>query len=403
MKHEFLKTALFVAAAVALAITAAWVDPGSARPEILSDEGEPLFPGFREVDQVKAIEVVDYNEEQAVARPLKVEFRNNRWLLPSHNDYPAEAGDRLAKAAGAFLGLKKDTVVSDLIEDHAQYGVIDPLDASTGSLSGRGTRVTLRDEQGGVLADVILGRAVPEKEGFRYLRLPGQKRTYGVKTEADPSADFADWVEDNLLRLAASEIRQITVNSYSIDETFGRLANARRVVITKDGGSWKSEGDYTPNQAAIRATVNTLASIRIAGARPKPEPLARQLRDGQLEMTLETMMSLRQRGYFLTQTGQLLSNEGEVMVETSRGLLYTLRFGEIVSGGAVSAEEQEDSGTGQQDRYLFVTVSHSAERAAKYGGDAASGQRDAAYLSRKFADWYYVISGADFAQLRLRQ
>lgn len=404
MKTELTKTALFVFAALALVAAASWIEPQTASPEILSDEGEPLFPQFRDILAVRAIEVVDYDEAEAVARPLKVEFRKGRWILPSHNDYPAEAADRLDKTAGALLGLRKDIVVSDLVEDHGKYRVIDPLDMNVASLAGRGKHVTLRNELGDVLADMVLGKPVPEHEGYRYVRLPDQKRVYGVKTDADPSARFEDWVEQNLLQIAASQVRRVTVNNYSIDENFGRIANAERVVLTKDGNDWRTDGDRKVSRGAAQSAVSALAAIRIVGARPKPTSLADALRDGQLEMTLETVMSLRQRGFFLTPTGRLLANEGEVMVETSRGLLYTLRFGEIVSGAARAAAngEAEKTDTGEQDRYMLVTVSYDAEREKKYGGAPNRNEQTARWLGRKFADWYYVISGKDFARLRLR-
>jgi hypothetical protein len=398
MRSELGKTALFVAAALLLVVIANWVEPEAARPEIFSDQGEPLFPQFRDVMAVKAIEVVDYDETQAVARPLKVEFRKGRWVLPSHNDYPAEAADRLAKTSAALLDLHKDLVVSDRIEDHAAYGVIDPLDMNATSLAGRGKRVTLRDEQGEVLADMVLGKAVPEHEGYRYARMPGQKRIYGVKTDADPSAGFADWVEANLLRISSDQLRKITVNSYSVDETWGRVRNLEQTVLTRQGDNWTGGGARKPGKSAIQAAVDALSSIRIAGARPKPRPLAEQLRRGRLEMTLEAVMSLRQRGFFLTPTGQLLANEGEVLVETSQGLRYTLRFGEIVSGAAdtPTGGESEQQDTAEQDRYMFVMVSHDPS-------GAAGGERLAETLTRKFADWYYVISGEDFNKLRLKR
>ena len=396
MKSEFGKTSLFVIAALALAVVAAWVEPPEANPGILIDEGEPLFPEFRDVAAVQAIEVFAYNEEEAVVRPLKLEFRDGRWVLSSHNNYPAEAGDRLAKTAAALLGLHKDMVVSDRIEDHATYGVIDPLDNAVASLAGRGKRVTLRDGRGDVLADLVLGNPVEAREGYRYVRPPGAKRVYGVKTDADPSANFGDWVEDNLLRLSSSQLRRITVNSYSIDETLGRLANLRRIVATRSGDKWTSEDTGQASQSEIQAAASALVSIRIVGARPKPRPLAEQLRAGNLELTLESVMSLRERGYFLAPTGQLLSNEGEIQADTSQGVVYTLRFGEIVSGSADNAAEDG------QDRYLFVTVRHDPELAQKYGG-AGDGAAVARSLGRKFSDWYYVISAADFARLRMKR
>jgi hypothetical protein len=404
MKNELAKTAIFLFAGIALVVAASWIEPEAARPQIFSDQGEPLFPRFRDVEGVKAIEVVDYDETEAVARPLKLELRKGRWILPSHDDYPAEAGDRLAKSAGALLDLKKDIVVSDSIEDHARYAVIDPLDTNVASLAGRGKRVTLRDGQGEVLAEMVLGKADAEHKGYRYVRLPGQKRVYSVKTDAEPSARFEDWVEANLLRVSSADIRKITVNSYSIDESMGRLANVERIILTKDGSQWKSEGPRRASPGVIQALVDTLSGLHVVGARPKPKPLAEQLRTGSLQMTLDTVMSLRQRGFFITPTGQLLANEGETLFETSRGLLYTIRFGEIVSGSGPAGSEtsKQKSDSGEQDRYAFVTVSYSPERQTQYGG-SPGGDSLARSLSQKFADWYYVISGADFAKLKLRR
>src|SRR5258708_39114746 len=97
-------------------------------------------------------------------------------------DYRADARARLAKTAGGLLDLKKDAPVSDRVEDQSQYGVLDPLDAKNASLTGRGKRVTLRDAGGITVAELILGRSVKDKPGYRYVRLPGQKRTYAVKS-----------------------------------------------------------------------------------------------------------------------------------------------------------------------------------------------------------------------------
>ena len=151
--NELTRTGLFVAAAAGLIAAAGWIRPESATSEIYSDTGQAFFPSFRNVDAVKAIEVVDYDETEAVARPLKVEFRKGRWLLTSHSDYPAEARDRLARTAASLLDLKKDTPATDRIEDHAKYGVLDPLDAKNPALQGRGKRVTLRDAGGVTLAE----------------------------------------------------------------------------------------------------------------------------------------------------------------------------------------------------------------------------------------------------------
>lgn len=402
MKRQALITFAFLASAIGLTLAAVWVEPEARRPAIFSDQGEALFPGFRDVLAVKAIEVVDYNESDAVARPLKVEFRKGKWVLPSHYDYPAEARDRLAKTAGALIDLKKDIVASDRVEDHGKYGVIDPLDAKVASLTGRGKHVTLRDGSGAVLVDLILGDPVKERPGYRYVRVPNQKRVFSVKTDADPSAKFEDWADGSILRISPSQVRAITVLNYSVSESAGQLVNPQRIVLRKNGDQWSMEAGPTPKAAVVQALVGTLANLRISGVRPKPPELARQLQEKSgLQMSLEVMMSLRQRGYFITPDGRLLANEGETQVETESGVLYTLRFGEIAGAeGDAKPDIKDPAKAAEEKRFLFITAAYDAARAAKYGSTGGNGEAVADALRKRFAEWYYVISGSDFGRLR---
>jgi hypothetical protein len=370
--RESIKTAAFVAAALALGIAAAVVQPESATPSFFRDQGAAFYPKFTDPQAARTIEVVDYDESTATATPLKVQFDRGHWVIASHYDYLVEIGDRLAKTAASLLDLKKDIVRSDSVQDHALLGVIDPLDAKAG-LAGRGKRVTLRDAHGQVLADYILGKPAQGKSGYRYLRVPGEKRTYAVKTDADPSARFADWVNAGVLRIAGGSIRKITVNHYNIDTAAGRLSNAVRTALTPENAQWKP-------------MVATLDGLKIVDVRPKPPSLAQGLRSGQLELSLETAVSLRQKGYFLSPDGRLFATEGDMTVETANGVLYSLRFGDV-------------AGTGGDNRNLFVTASFDPARAGSYGGDAGAGERQAKELNARFAGWYYVISGKDFQKL----
>ncbi|MCC7157342.1 MAG: DUF4340 domain-containing protein [Bryobacterales bacterium] len=402
---QALITLAFVVGALGLTIAAVSVEPEARRPSIFSDQGEELFPAFRDVLAVKALEIVDYNEAGAVASPLKVEFRKGKWILPSHYDYPAEARDRLAKTAGALLDLKKDIVASDRVEDHARYGVIDPLDTKVASLTGRGKHVTLRDGSGAVLVDVILGEPVKERPGYRYVRLPDEKRVFAVKTDADPSARFEDWADGSILRVSPAQIRSVNILNYSVNESTGQLVNPQRIALRRSGDQWAFEGGGTPNAPTVQALLNTLANLRISGVRPKPPELARQLREkAALEMSLEVVLSLRQRGYFLTPDGRLLANEGETQVESGNGVAYTLRFGEIAGAeGEAKPEIKDPAKAAEEKRFLFVTASYDAARAARYGTTGGNGEAVANAARARFADWYYVISGAEFTRLRPRR
>jgi len=386
---ERTKTAAFALAAAAMAVAASVVEPERYTPRMLSDQGEAFYPQFRDPQTAKTIEVVDYDESTATARPFKVEFQKGRWVIPTHNNYVVDASARLARTAAALVDLKKDAVVSDSVQDHAKYGVVDPMDSKVGGLTGRGKRIVLRDSHGELLADFILGKPVAGKPGQRYVRTPGQKRVYAVKTDADPSARFADWVNADLLRIASNTIRRVLIVSYSIDERMGRLANMEQVQLAQDGGKWTLVGAAKFSEGPVRAMASTLDGLRIIDVAAKPPALAQGLRGGQIELSLEAAMSLRQKGFFLSPQGRLLANEGEMIVETANGVAYTLRFGET---------------TGKDDgRYLMVTASWDAARAAKYGDASGSGERIAKDLSARFADWYYVISGEDFKKLRLKR
>ncbi|MBL8221538.1 MAG: DUF4340 domain-containing protein, partial [Bryobacterales bacterium] len=316
---ELLKTGAFVAAAAVLSTIAVYTEPERRTAAIFSETGTTFFPEYKRPQDVKTIEVVDYDEATAAARPFQVAFEKGRWILPSHFNYVIDVGDRLVKTAGALVDLQRDNVVSEAVSDHAKYGVIDPLDQKNPSLTGRGKRVTLRDARKDVLADFILGKPVEGKAGMRYVRAPNEKRVYAVKTEADPSANFADWVNSGLLRIASANLRKVTVVSYSIDEQFGRLANMEQVALTKEGTNWTMAGAAGFNRSVVNAMVTTLDSLRISDVRPKPPSMAEGLKTGRLEMSLEGAMSMRQRGFFLTPQGRLLANEGEMIAELANG------------------------------------------------------------------------------------
>ena len=72
-----------------------------------------------------------------------------------------------------------------------------------------------------MLADFIIGKEVRDRPGQRYVRVPGQKRTYGVNVKVDLSTRFADWIETNLLKLDASRIRSVTFDNHKVDPERG--------------------------------------------------------------------------------------------------------------------------------------------------------------------------------------
>jgi len=140
-----------------------------------------------------------------------------------------------------------------------------------------------------------------------------QKRTYSVKTEGEPSARFADWVNAGLLRMPTASIRKVSITSYMLDLFTGALAGREDVTLVRNNGEWKSENGQPIKQDVAKAMAATLDSLKIVDARPKPAALAKDLRAGQITLTGETAAALRQSGFFITQTGRILASDGEMV------------------------------------------------------------------------------------------
>ncbi|WP_435015444.1 DUF4340 domain-containing protein [Tundrisphaera sp. TA3] len=466
MNREMSKTLVFVAVAVVM-IGAAYFTHAdrSVTSSAFDDQGQKFFPEFTDPNACTTLEVVDYDPATADILPFKVTLKNGKWTIPSHYDYPADAKQRLVDTASGVLDLHKDSIRSDRTEDHADFGVIDPLDTkATASLKGIGKKVTLRDASDNVLAEFIIGQPVKDHPEQRYVRVPGQKRTYGVNVKVDLSTRFADWIETNLLKLDASKVHRVVIDHKKFDPDTGRLIPGEVVTLTrKDASSpWALEGmpeGKETNTETLSALTTALADLKIAGIRPKPEGLTGDLKEAPGEVkptTRQALLSLVAKGFYPTKQG-LLSNQGEVTVSTDEGVVYTLRYGEAffgagneLSSGETKSAEAEKGKDATKDkppgategRYLFATaafdpslipppkpptgdaafpddpfhydegdskilVESQAEKdrvaalQAEQDKVIADGQKKAKELSDRFAPWYYVTPNEGFRAIVL--
>src|SRR5271166_4047208 len=449
--NELSKTLVFSAVALVLC-GAAFVSTRdrSVRDEAFNDQGQPFFADFKDPLACTDLEVVDFDPSTATASRFQVKFEDGKWVIPSHYRYPADARDRLSKTAAAVMDLAKDTVRSDRAEDQEEMGVIDPLDTKTTTLKGRGKRITLRDSSEKVLADFIIGNEVKDKTGQLYVRVPGQKRTYGVKVKAEPSTRFADWIETNLLKLEASHIRKIEFDNYKVNLDQGYQRGEVLDIDRKDASAGWTMAGLSADQE--------LDSDKLG-----------------IKLTATTVASLQSKGFYMTKDGQLLSNQGDVRVYTDEGVVYTLRFGEVffgtgdelTAGAPDDAEKKVSDKTGSKEkdktkkaegttenRFVMVTVAFDptlipkpksdddkekeqpaakpgqplevpanpfapdpndpkylaeqkqakerAEREQKdYEKKIADGKKRVAELTDRFAAWYYVTPGDSFRSINL--
>jgi hypothetical protein len=442
---EIKKTMTFGAVALGLVLLAALSAPKKTTPDAFLDRGEPFFAEFTDPNVATTLEVIEFGEDTGSARPFKVTFVDGRWTIPSHHDYPADGKDRLAKTAAGVIGITKDDFRSDNVSDHEMCGVIDPLDDTNPTLKGRGKRVTIKGESDEVLADFIVGKKLEDRDKFHFVRIPGQKRVYAARVDVDLSTKFEDWIEKDLLQVERADIDQVILRDYSINERTLRVDIRDTVVVNKVDDEWRMErsGGTEVDDSKMSGLLSAIDDLNIVGVRPKPPGVSESLRRVELGLPISQsdLLSLQSRGYYFTRDGKLLSNEGELQVRTNAGVIYTLRFGEVLygSGEAITAgtESSDDISSGPgENRYLFITVdfdpSHSpeppkptntdfdskaesewtnADRENKELADKhkeweekhSEGEEQASELSARSAKWYYVISADSFEKIHLRR
>lgn len=433
-------TVIMVLAALATAAGAYQMRPQELPPATFEDTGEALFADFTDPTLATSLEVVTWDEDAAEAMRFSVEQKEGRWVIPSHNDYPADGTERMGKAAASFIGVNKDIYYGDNAADHPAFGVLEPTGAE-GKGDEKGKRITIKDSSGTALVDVIVGKSIPDKQGYYYVRFPEEKRVYGSQLQLDISTNFTDWIEKDLLHVERDEIVRVLYDPYQVDEAKGKVVGSSPILAEIDDAAEGGRKEWIPadgvelpsgktlDSAKVRQIVTAIDNIKIVGVRPRPQPL--------------TFQALQSKGFFVTPDGRrLFGNEGEARVITKDGLVYTLYFGEVTfeSGLALTAgvgeeeneegeqgEEGDDTSTKQANRYMFVDVAYDegldttlgassdsvSEEEDDADGDGAqdaaeeaddekkklAGRERAEKLRRRFDEWFYVISDTSFKQI----
>jgi hypothetical protein len=371
--------------AVVLAVaTTAWTWWPKAETEAgeSAEQGQLLTRAGKEVsaDKVAALRVVIWDDKLKAAQGIKVEKKAGEWIIPSHFDYPADAEKRVGDTAGAVLNVPQGQLITSNVTEHAEYGVIDPLDpGSDSSQASIGRRVTLWDTTGAELVDVIIGKQVPNAQ-VHYVRRATESAVYTAEVQPRSlKASFAEWVQVDPLRIADADIRTLAVQPYSITEEKiagpGGFPTTRmsvkpereiRLKKDKDAQDWAVEEPLpgeTLKADAASALMRAASGLKLTGVQPfSREKLQAR---GIAPAAPQARAQLKNSGTLLVRDGQgeftLLANEGELRIGTKDGLVYYLLFGEIsATEDAEKAKEDEDKTS--SDRFMAVFVDYRPER-----------------------------------------
>ncbi len=386
--NEISKTLTFVSVAAAVVLLAVFTRPvlHTVNPDDL--RGQPLYPDFKDPLAVTSLEIVEFDDETATVHPFlvkQVEVKGvTRWVIPSHDNYPADAKDQVASAAAGMMGLKILEVAGDQRRDQREYGVIDPdPKALRVGATGVGERIVMQDKDGKELLALVIGKEVPDRPGLRYVRKVGENPVCVVEINTSKlSTKFDDWIERNLLGITTWDMRRLWFRDYSVDELNAALIQRgdMRIAYDDDGqqhwkliedrkyeaGKWttvKLAEDDELNAAKLGEMKTALDDLKIVDVRLKPAGLSADLKAAaDFADQQEAVQSLARKGFFVAKLDkrvELFSNEGEVRVTMKDGVEYVLRFGEIAVGSAVKKDKPKEGEEAKQpdngvNRYLFV-------------------------------------------------
>jgi hypothetical protein len=365
---------------------------------------KPLFPELSDASKAASLEIVSFDEDTATLAPFKVVKSGGVWVLPSHQNYPADAKDQLAAAATELVDRPILEVVSTSPGDHELYGVKEPdADKVAVGETGVGQLVEIRDASGNKLARLIVGKEFKRPVGadaagrtIRFVRRAGQDPVYRVELDTSKfTTKFDDWIEKDLLKLSPWDVTRLTIDdstaAFEFDPARGpSVSRDRKSLIElayddKDAawsvvkltdfaqGNKPEPAELTADERLASAKLNelrqALGDLTIIDVARKPAGLSAELKaDEKFANDEEAVLSLAQRGFFPIQSGEVLSSSGETVVGMKDGVEYLLRFGNAVAvtgDGEAEAEKATETPSGTGGRYLFVLARFNENLLAK--------------------------------------
>ena len=346
-----------------------------------------------DAEKASSLEIIRYDDELATLYPFKVIKSGGVWVLPSHQNYPADAKDQLAAAATELVDLKTLDEVTSRAIDHELYGVIEPdQEKIKPGMTGIGQMIEIRDASGSKLARLIIGKEDKQSgvgggsRRLRFVRKAGQDPVYRVEIDTSKfTTRFGDWIEKDLLKLTPWDIRSVELDNYSLSavESGGRLEvrqqRDEKISLEYDDkeSSWLlSSFETFPDEESSDSVAvdlqenegidstklndlrNALGDLQIIDVARKPAGLSSDLKAAESFVNdVEAVSSLQQRGFLPLPSGLILSTEGQTVIGMKDGVEYVLRFG---AGTTVTDPGQTDSDQGDD------AAVESAETTARY-------------------------------------
>jgi len=398
--NEMTRTGIFAGVAIVAIGLAVVASLPTQFGRVGDDVNALLFEDFQDPLRAHSMSIVKYDAETDTRHEFKIarikSDKGEVWVIPSHENYPADANTQLADAASALIGKQRGTQVTASKASHAELGVLDPSEENKAAETGVGTLVSFADENETPLAELIIGNEVKDRFGRRYVRIRGQDAVYQVEIDSNKfSTKFEDWIERDVLKMDGYRIKEVSFLDSELvraPETGGLKPNTKGFLELKydDRATTKkwSLADLAPGETIDETKADdmrrALDDLKIVNVHKKPPALSRFMAGNEAKYTraeaMQIQMSLQDHGFFILNTGGIFPSDGQMIVQMDDGLEYQLYFGAIARQTADQAEaarkkkekkeadpdkkdgeskdekEDADQATGN-NRYVFVGVS----------------------------------------------
>ncbi|MGQ0656949.1 MAG: DUF4340 domain-containing protein [Chromatiales bacterium] len=164
----------------------------------------PLYPELgTQVNDVAGVEI------ESRADKVVLVNAGEGWAIENRDRYPARFED-IKRTILRIAELKILEPKTKLPQMYPHIGVEDVAADKSAS-----TRVTMKDASGGTLASLLIGKERPAAGGpikaARYVRKAGAAQAYLVEGELEVAADPMAWTDRELLNIAATRIREVTI------------------------------------------------------------------------------------------------------------------------------------------------------------------------------------------------
>lgn len=387
---ESAKTFSLVGVAVLLAIIAVVSRPRMSSGELEGQVGQPLFSEWQDPAAAKSLEITSVDETTNSLDDFKVADVNGSWVVPSHDDYPANAKEHVFKAASSLIGLRVLAVVSNKPGDQETYGVVEPSEKTltTSSFSGFGRLVVVKDAAGKNLAQLVVGKedkstAEGAPSNLRFVRRAGQDRIYRVSLDTDVlTTKFQDWVDTDILAMKQPwDVNSLQIRDYSLEQAVNRKDDVA-LAFDESKATWslKQLTEYKDNQPKVTTKLppdeeldstkindlkTNLSGLKLVNVARKPAGFIEKLKTGKNWLDDPQADSSLLDGGFVAfprkNPTDVLGAGGDVTVGMKDGVEYTVRFGGAAmtlksDSGEKKSPTSKDTKHTTVERVVFVTA-----------------------------------------------